>query len=148
MNRIIFILLIYFLNPLLASGQEVKRFDKALENISVQYAKCAAYYRLVSHAMASSNDRETANKYGQVEETAMFYSLLLASEARSKDLAVKVTNSRIEMYIKKMKQEINNRNENISILINNYSDICQAAITNPPDSLLSVLKTKIEKLNK
>lgn len=38
----------------------------------------------------------------------MLYSLLLASEGRSKDLAVKVTNSRIDMYKKKMMQEANN----------------------------------------
>ena len=39
-------------------------------------------------------------------------------------MAVEVTNSRIEMNLKKMKREIDNRNENISILINKYHFPC------------------------
>ena len=78
----------------------------------------------------------------------MFYSLLLANEGRSKDVAIEVTNSRIEMYMKKMKQEINNRNENISILINKYHFGCQSLIETPPSQVLKILKAKAEQINK
>jgi hypothetical protein len=110
-----------------AFAQEIKNFDMNSENLSNDYAECAAYYRLVYFAMNASNKKETANAYRQLENTAMFYSLLLAKKGkrRDRDMAVEVTNSRIEMNLKKMKQEVDNRNENISILINKYHFPCQ-----------------------
>lgn len=149
MNRIVRIsFFIFMVYPLLAFGQEGKGIDKRMENISGQYAECAAYYRLVYHAMNSSNEMETANAYRQLEDKAMFYSLLLAGQGRSKDMAIDVTNSRIEMYMKKMKQETDNRNENISILINKYYFGCQEAMKNPPSQLAEVLKTEADKAKK
>lgn len=147
MNRnvcaILFALIIY---PLVSFAQTEKGGDKNLESISGQYAECAAYYELVYHAMNASNEKETAGAYKQLEDNAMFYSLLLANEGRSKDSAVKVTNSRIDMYIKKMKQEADNRNENISILINKYHFGCEEAMKNPPKEVLDVLKTKVNEI--
>lgn len=149
MKRIAYISFLMFLvYPLLSLGQEREGIDKTLENISGQYAECAAYYELVYHAMNSSNEKKTATAYRKSEESAMFYSLLLANEGRSKDVAVEVTNSRIEMYMKKMKQEANNRNENISILINKYHFGCQNLMENPPSQVLKILKAKTEQINK
>lgn len=76
----------------------------------------------------------------------MFYSVLLANEGRSKDLAVGVTNSRIEMYMKRMKQETDNRNENISILINKYHYGCVSLSENPPTELQTVLQRRLKEL--
>ena len=149
MNKILFIsIILLHVNPLFSYGQESKGIDKNLENISGQYAECAAYYRLVYHAMNSSNEPKTANAYRELEDTAMFYSLLLANEGRNKDLAVEVTNSRIEMYLKKMKTETKNRNENISILINKYHFGCQEAMENPSNHLTGILKAKSKEENK
>jgi len=134
--------------PILGSAQETAEIDTTLEDISGQYAECAAYYRLVYHAMISSNEIETANDYRQLEDTAMFYSLLLANEGRSQDLAVEVTDSRIEMYMKLMKRETDNRNENISILINKYHFGCQDAMENPSSQVVTVLQRSIEEENK
>jgi hypothetical protein len=87
MQKTIFILLlILILSPLSSFGQEKRQIDKNLENISWQYAECAAYYGLVYYAMKASNENETANAYRQLESDAMFYSLLLGNEGRSKDL--------------------------------------------------------------
>jgi len=131
MNKILFFsIFILLLNPILSYGQETKGIDKNLENISGQFAECAAYYRLVYHALISSNEPE-ANSYRELEDTAILYSRLLANEGRNNDLALKITNSRIEMYINKMKQESNNRNENISILINKYDFKCEEALEEP-----------------
>jgi len=144
MNRNVCAILIAFITyPLVSFAQEEKAIDKNLENISGQYAECAAYYELVYHAMNASNEKETVAAYKQLEDNAMLYSLLLANEGRSKDLAVKVTNSRIDMYMKKMKQEADNRNENISILINKYHFGCEEAMKNPPKEVADVLKTKV-----
>ena len=48
------------------------------------------------------------------------------------------------MYMKKMKQEANNRNENISILINKYQFGCQEAMKNPPKEIVEVLKSRVD----
>lgn len=133
---------------LIAHAEEPQKINKDLENISGQYAECTAYYELVSHALNSSNDPKTAESYSELGNTAMFYSLLLANEGRSKDVAVQVTNSRIDMYKKKMKQEADNRNENISILINKYHFGCQQAMENPSDKLIGVLSKNIEEVAK
>lgn len=144
MNRNMWAILFALITcPLVSFAQEEKGIDKNLENISGQYAECAAYYELVYHAMNASKGKETADAYKQLEDNAMFYSLLLANERRSKDLAVKVTYSRIDMHMKIMKQEIDNRNENISILINKHHFGCEEAIKNPPNEVLDILKTKL-----
>ena len=141
----VFTLMVY---PFVSFAQENQGINKHFENISGQYAECAAYYELVYHAMNASNEKETADVYKQLENNAMFYSLLLANEGRTQDVAINVTNSRIEMYMKKMKQEANNRNENISILINKYHFVCEEAMKNPPREMLEVLKTKINEASK
>ena len=149
MKRIIYIsIFVLFFNPLYSFGQEDTGIDKNLENLSGQYAECAAYYTIVYQAMISSNENESAKAYGQLQETATFYSLLLASQGRSKELAAQVTNSRIEMYIKKMKQEADNRNENISVLINKYHFVCQEAMDNPPNDLPKLIEAMSEKKDK
>jgi len=126
-----------------AEAREDNSIDKSLENISGQYAECAAYFRLVYHALVASNDAATAGAYRKQEDTAMFYSLLLANEGRDKDTAVTVTNARIEMYMKVMKKEANNRNENIAILINKYSDGCEKLMTNPPAPVHEVMGRRL-----
>jgi hypothetical protein len=144
MKKTIFIvLLILTLSPLSSFGQENRQINKNLDNIAIQYAECAAYYELVFNAMKTSNESKIANAYHQLKNDAMFYSLLLANEGRSKDLAIEVTGSRIDIYIKKMKRETDNRNENISMLINKYHFECQELMPNPPPELIQVFKRKI-----
>ena len=125
-----------------AHAQQAKAIDRNLDNISGQYAECAAYFRLVYHALVASNDAATASKYRKAEDDSMLYSLLAASEGRDKDLAVRVTNSRIEMYLKSMKNEVNNRNENISILINKHGTECIALVNTPPAEIERVVKER------
>ena len=150
MKKTIFILLLILIHsPLSSLGQENRQIDKNLDNLAIQYAECAAYYELAFNAMKASNENKTVNAYRQLENDAMFYSLLLANEGRSKDLAIEVTNARIDIYKKKMKHEADNRNENISILINKYHFECQEFMQNPPPELIQVLKRKIvEEANK
>lgn len=125
-------------------ANETSEIDPIVDNIAGQYAECAAYYRFVYFGFVSSNEDEGATAYRQLEDDAMFYSLLLASEGRSQDLAVQVTNSRIEMYLKKMKLEADNRNENISILINKYHFGCNDVMESPSQRLLVILARRIE----
>ena len=115
-----------------------------LEDLAGLYAECTAYYTLIYHAVNNSGDSDTAAAYSKVMDDSMFYSLLLASESREQEMAVNVTNSRIEMYMKQMKQEINNDNANISILFNKHNSPCQDAIKNPPAVLVDILDRRIK----
>ena len=142
------VLVILITSTLIAHAQEQKGIDEHLENLSGQYAECTAYYELVYYAMDSANEMQTANAYKGLANNAMFYSLLLANEGREKDMAVNVTNSRIDMYKKKMKQEINNRNENISLLINNYHYSCEKLMKDPPSEVNKLLKNAIKDSSK
>lgn len=125
-----------------ANAEQSKAIDGNLETISSRYAECAAYFRLVHHALLAANDAATASKYRQTEDTSMLYSLLAASEGRERGVAVRVTNSRIEMYLKSMKNEVNNRNENISILINKHGTECIALVNTPPAEIERVVKER------
>ena len=71
-----------------------------IEDLAGLYAECAAYYTIVYHAVNNSGDSDTTAAYSKVMNDSMFYSLLLTSESREQDMAVNVTNSRIQMYIK------------------------------------------------
>jgi hypothetical protein len=125
---------------LVSFSQENNKISQDLENFSGQYAECAAYYRLVSYAMESSNELKTSETYQKLEGLAGLYSHILASEGRSDEMAFEITKSRIEMYIKNMKKEANNRNENISVLINKYNFECNNLIENPPNDIKQIFK--------
>ncbi|MBL9214824.1 MAG: hypothetical protein JNG83_05035 [Opitutaceae bacterium] len=70
----------------------------------------------------------------------MFYSLLLASEGRTQEIAVKVTHARIEWGKKDMLKEMDHRNENISIIVNKYGEASIDLIKNPRKEVLALLE--------
>ena len=126
MKKIICILIFTsFVVPLVSHAQQSAEIDKDLENISGQYAECAAYYEFAYYALKSSGDAVSAEAYYNLEGQAMYSAYILASEGRDDDMALNVTNSRIDMYKKKMRREANNTNANISILINKYHYDCE-----------------------
>lgn len=121
------------------AAQELPAIDVQMENLAGDYAECAAYYRLVFFAMETSNETEASKVYRELDDNALLYSLILASNGREQDLAVNVTNSRVEMNMNLMKEEISNRNENISILINKHHFGCKELSENPPELLFQAL---------
>lgn len=123
----------------IASAENPNKIDGEWENLSGAYAQCAAYYRLVHFAMKSSGEVETAQAYRSLEDNSMLYALALANNGRSKEMALKVTNSRIEMYLSQMKSEAENRNENISVLINAYHSECKQLQEKPPKAVIDAL---------
>jgi len=122
-----------------SSGEDNGDFDPELEDLSAQYAECAAYFRLAYFALMNSGAEESAGSIREVEDSMMLVALALASVERDQDMAVEVTNSRIEFSMKMMKQEINNRNENFSILMNKYQLPCQEKLTNPKERVADAL---------
>ncbi|OGT70282.1 MAG: hypothetical protein A3H44_01195 [Gammaproteobacteria bacterium RIFCSPLOWO2_02_FULL_57_10] len=138
MIRILFAFIFLFCINI-AFAQQVAEIDQEREDLSGAYAECAAYYRLVFFALESSGEAETAASYREVEDNAMLYALVLASGGRDRDMAVQVTNARIELSMQQMKDEINNRNENISILINKYNGNCTQIMQQLPEILLEAM---------
>lgn len=105
-----------------ATFAQEKKIPEEKNNLSVQYAEATAYFELVSEGLVKSGEVATAAKYSSEAKMAMAYALLLASEGRTQDLAVQVTNARIESSKKIMLREIEYRNENIIIIENKYAD--------------------------
>lgn len=148
MKKIISVLVfIYSISPLISHAQQPAEIDKNLENISGQYAECAAYYEFAYYAMKSSGEAVGAEAYRNREEQAMFYAWLLASEGRNNDMALNVTNSRIDLYKKKMRQEASNTNANISILINKYHYACEEIIKAPNKKVMQILSAREKEVN-
>ena len=120
-------------------SENLQKTDKNLENIARQYVECAAYYELVSESFKVSGNGEAVNDYLELRDTAKFYSLLLASEGMSQDIAVQLTNSRLKMRKTKLSGEINYKYENIAIIIDKYNFGCQKIVQNPSAELKAML---------
>jgi hypothetical protein len=140
------LLVIASLSVSLAGIAQENAVGTEVENIAAEYATCAAYYRLVYHGAEATNRKDIADRYRQLEDDAMFLSLLLANEGRDGDMAVKVTNARIESSMKAMKNEIGDRNENFAILINKYGEPCVAISTEPPEAARGVLLKRLQEV--
>lgn len=148
MKRILyFCIIILLINPIFSFSKETKKVNPILDSISGHYAECAAYFTIVYHGMVSSNELAAAANYGQLQEAAINYALQLALEGRTIEMAAEVTKSRMEMYMKKMKEEAGNDNANISILINKYHFRCKEALENP-ENYIRQSKEKLEKKSK
>ncbi len=129
-----------FATPLYCFSQGTKAINKELENLSGQCAECSAYYKLAYHAKLSFKEAESAKSYKELEDKTLVYSFFLAKQRRDLEKAMEVTNARKEMYIKKMRLEVDNKNENISILINKYHIGCSKLVQNPPEILTTILQ--------
>ena len=120
-------------------SENLQENDKNLENIARQYAECTAYYELVSESFKVSGNGEAAIRYLELRDTAKFYSILLASEGRSQDIAVQLTNSRIKIRRRVLSGKINYQYENIANIIDEYHFGCQKIAQNLPADLMAIL---------
>lgn len=114
----------------------------AMDNISGEYALCAAYFAIVSQAVATNTKgTETSEQYKSMYTTAMQASIAAAKATRNDDMALKVTLSRYYVYLAGMKDEIENNYSNISILLNKHSYTCKDAIEKP-DKFINTINEK------
>lgn len=129
-------------SSVVAEGPRIADADR--ENAAGEYAECAAYYALVFHAMQNSGELETASNYKRLEEQALILSLTLASQldGRDIDMAGRVTRSRVDLYDKQMRDDAGNRNENISILINQHHADCLSLSQHAEGDFNDVLREK------
>ncbi|WP_240350341.1 hypothetical protein [Pseudomonas viridiflava] len=95
---------------------------RANNNLAHELAACSAFYML-SSVVLKSQKPDLAEKFGQIGETAIEYSAALTSE--------KLALARVEMATKSMMKDIDNDAVNYSILLNEYSDRCGEAVSDP-----------------
>ena len=87
MKKVIFIfqvLLIFSIAQIALCEDDIK-FDQARENLSDEYAQCAAYFRLITYALEGVNDNNIAKGYRELEDSTMLYALVLAQKGSSND---------------------------------------------------------------
>lgn len=142
MNRLIGCFL--FLVSVSVSATDNSDIAKAIsDNISSEYVTCAAYFSLVSNAVAKPNEPELSQKYKEMHEASMQGALMLARGTREDDMAMKVTLARFENYLKGMAEDIGNDFSNISILFSKYSASCKLAIEKPEEFINEIKERTI-----
>ena len=116
----------------LAYADESKRPDKSFaDNLSSEYATCAAYYTVMVGALTHSGESELADQYSRNGSVAFDYALEFAKDNRTEEMANSVTTSRFTMYAEGMMKEIGNDASNVSILLNQYAYRCKEALEDP-----------------
>jgi len=120
--------------------------DQEIDDLAVMYAECTAYNNLLYGALERSDvEPTTLEKIKSAYSQTMFASVVLASQSRTNDMAVKVTESRVELFIKDMTDEIDTNFDNFSILMNRYGNSCIEAIKKPDARLVDAMQLHAKK---
>ena len=123
--KTISLILFFFLFPLISFGQTTENIDPAIDNLSVEYAECAAFFSIAYQAAEKKDGEEDlAKRLGDLQIISIRMSLVLASKGRDLKMANKVTRSRIAMFNQDMKDEMGNNLANFSILMSKYLKSC------------------------
>lgn len=141
------ITLLFLLSLTCGFPQSESKIDRGVDNLAAEYAEFTAYLELVTSSIKGEEEEDTRAQYAKVKDDCMFYSLLLASEGRKKEIAIQVTNARIEIAKKQMLKEIDYDNANLSILISKYQEDLLRVIQNPPQILLEVIAKKTNEVD-
>lgn len=97
-------------------------------NLSHEYATCAAYFGIVSIALENSNDPATAAQYDTLMTQALQYA---NTTGKAIGLLQETTDTRVAIAIDDMRAKINDNTSNISILFGEYMEPCTSAMEDP-----------------
>ena len=100
----------------------------AVNNLTHEYAVCAAYFGVVSIAFENSNDPTTAAQYSELMNHALTYAL---ASGDSIGLLQETTASRYKIAIEEMQDRIDGNTANISVLYGDYMKSCTVAMEDP-----------------
>ena len=124
----------------LAQADESRPPDKSFaDNLSSEYATCAAYYTVMVGALTHSGESELADQYSKNGSVAFDYALEFAKDNRTEEMANSVTTSRFTLYAEGMMKEIGNDASNVSILLNQYAYRCKEALEDPESFAKKIL---------
>lgn len=133
MNYLLKVLLLLSLSAnVLGSDQSAEIAKEVSDNISSEYAQCAAFFMVSNGALERAGKTELAERYKKIQDRAVEYALIAARKGgRSEEMAQKVTLARLEIGTKRMLGEIDNDGSNISILLNKYATRCTSIMEQP-----------------
>ncbi len=125
-------LAVALLLPLSVYATEADEISKEVaDNVSSEFASCAAYFAIISEAVARPGDKEMSMQYKNIQETAMNYALTSAKTGRTSEMAQKVAVARFGMFLQGMGEDMGKDMSNISILSNKYAFTCKKAMEKP-----------------
>lgn len=96
--------------------------QNVFNNMAHEMAECSAYFYVVSTALHNSKKTELAQKYEQVAENAVSKALILTEAA---GLMPETVSARVDTALQEMIKKIGANTSNISILSNQYNDLCE-----------------------
>ncbi|MCB2012853.1 MAG: hypothetical protein KDF64_20070 [Geminicoccaceae bacterium] len=112
----------------LASAQERKfSADMNFEELIDDLVICSVYFDIVHDALTQTpgTDDEIISSYDNISSDFLQYALVTAmTTGREEDLAIKVIRSKFAVFESGMLEEIQYRNENLSILTAEHSQPC------------------------
>ena len=113
--RIVLILLVTLANSAFAQEDVLTADDikNAMNNVSSEYATCAAYFAHVAFAAQNSDSQEVFDAYSSLYDEVMVLAVMTAGHERSDEMALKVTKARIDMFMEEMRVEIENDYSNL-----------------------------------
>jgi hypothetical protein len=126
------------------ASEEVAIHNEIMDNVSVEYAKCAVYYSHVSAAMGNAEKPDAASNYKALSEGALNRSLMYAKFSRTEEMSAKIVAARVDIITSQMLDEIDEYYSNIGILFSKYHDRCDFVI-NKTDELLEEWEETIRK---
>jgi hypothetical protein len=140
MNKPKLVMLLLFQSIIFSAASEAQSTKEKLDNVSLDLITCASFFTTMSTALTLSGEDDIAATYTAVSNTAFKYSFYAAKQFRSEEMAKKLTLSRFELSLADMRKKIGGDVSNTSILINDYMEDCEEALSNIP-KLIEYLKS-------
>lgn len=114
--------------------------SQIIDDVSVGFVTCSAFYSIIEVAAKNSEKPDLEKHYNQLGINAYSFSLELAKNDRTEEMANKVTASRLTLFFKSMITEIDSNFKNISVLMSQHLDPCTDMMKKPVDYLENKLK--------
>ena len=101
-----------------------------MDNVSMEYATCAAYFAHAASAVKNGGDQETSDRFASIYEEVVTLAVFAAQAHRSDEMAIKVTSARVNMVMDAMQDDIDNDYSNFSLLYQKHHKRCEFIIDN------------------
>ncbi len=96
-------------------------------NMAQETVECAAYFGAVSIGLENSNKPDAAKKYEAFRDSALERATILTANG----LKAETVGARFNMAVEEMSKRIDMNTSNISVLMNDYRDLCHEVMTDP-----------------
>ena len=104
--------------------------NEMMDNVSMDYVTCAAYYAHTASAVLNAEDQDTSDGFANLYENVITLAFAAAKASRSEEMALKVTMARLNIVMDDMQDEIENNYSNLSLLYEKHHKRCDFIINN------------------